>query len=111
MTSEHLTAVLAKKVMGWGVGPDRFLLGNRRWLPLWRFQPLTNLEDAFRVLEKAASTFTLTATDDGTFTANVRVGNNRTGIASGNSKATVISMAVARAIGLDLAEWVDSEKP
>jgi hypothetical protein len=104
MTPERLTTLLAERVMGWGVGPDRFLMDKRRWIPRWRFQPLTNLEDAFRVLEKAASTFTLTATDDGTFTAKVRGGNNRTGSASGKSKATVISTAVARAVGLDLAD-------
>jgi hypothetical protein len=36
MTSEQLTAVLAGRVMGWGVGPDRFLMGNRGWMPSWR---------------------------------------------------------------------------
>jgi len=54
MTGERLTAILAEKVMGWSVGPDRFLMGNRRWQPRWRFQPTENLDDAFRVLEKAA---------------------------------------------------------
>lgn len=111
MTSEHLTAILAQRVMGWGVAPDRFLMGCRRWLPRWRFQPLTNLKDAFRLLERAASTFTLTADTKGTFTARVRVGKNPPGSASGKSKATVISTAVARAIGLDVADRVDSEKP
>jgi hypothetical protein len=111
MTCEQLTAILAKRVMGWGVGPDRFLMDKRRWIPRWRFQPLTNLEDAFRLLEKAAGTFTLTASADGTFAARVRIGKNRSGKASGKSKATVISTAVARAIGLDLADRLDSEKP
>ena len=111
MTDDRLTAILAQRVMGWGVGPARYLIGGRRWLPRWRFQPLTRIEDAFQVLEKAATTFKLTANADGTFTARVCVGKNRPGSASGESKATVISTAVARAIGLDLADRVDSEKP
>jgi hypothetical protein len=111
VTSDQFAATLAERVMGWGVAPDRFLLGGRRWLPRWRFQPLTRIEDAFQVLEKAATTFTLTANADGTFAARVRVGKNRPGSASGISKATVISTAVGRAIGLDLADRVDSEKP
>jgi hypothetical protein len=54
MTIENLTATLAVRVMGWGVGPDRFLLGQRRWTPRWRFQPANRLEDAFRLLERVA---------------------------------------------------------
>ena len=40
--------------MGWTVGPDRFMMGNRGWMPRWRFQPAEKLEDAFRLLEEAA---------------------------------------------------------
>jgi hypothetical protein len=40
---EHLAAVLAERVMRWGVGPDRFLLSNRCWLPRWRFQPTESM--------------------------------------------------------------------
>jgi hypothetical protein len=29
MTSEHLTAILAERVMGWTIGPDRFMTANR----------------------------------------------------------------------------------
>jgi hypothetical protein len=105
MTSEHLTAILAERVMGWAVGPDRFLMAKRRWIPRWRFHPLTRLEDALQLLEHAASNYTLTATTGGTFAAEVRVGDH-TGSASGKSKATTITVAVARAIGIqvDLAE-------
>jgi hypothetical protein len=105
MTSEHLTAILAQRVMGWGVGPDRFLIGGRRWLPHWRFQPLTNLDVAFRLLEKAASTFTLALRDDGTFSVQVQV-QDHAGSAIGGSKAATITVAVARAIGLDVPDGV-----
>jgi hypothetical protein len=100
LTSEHLTAILAQRVMGWGAGPDRFLLGGRGWLPRWRFQPLTNLDDAFQLLDKAASTFTLALKGDTTFSAQVQV-KGRVGSAVGLSKAATITVAVARAIGLD----------
>ena len=108
MTSEHLTAVLAEKIMGWGVAPDRLLLGDRRWLPRWRFQPLTKLEHALQLVEKAATSYTLTVAEDGTFAAHVRIGE-RTGIASGEPKAMAITVAVARAIGLDVQDQVVGE--
>src|ERR1039458_3711266 len=54
MTGDHLAAVLAERVMHWRVTPDRFLTGNRGWLPRWRFQPTKNPKDAFRLLEAVA---------------------------------------------------------
>jgi hypothetical protein len=53
MTADQLTGVLAERVMGWGVGPDRFLTGNRGWMPRWKFQPAQKLADAIRLLEAA----------------------------------------------------------
>lgn len=103
MNAEQLTARLAEQVMGWTVAPGRFLLGDRKWIPRWRFQPLSNIEHAFELLEKAASTFKLATAPDGTFTARVQVGDH-IGIASGEPKATSISLAVARAIGLDVPD-------
>jgi hypothetical protein len=103
MTTECLIAVLAEKIMGWRAAPARFLMANRQWIPRWRFQPLDNLEDAFRLLETAASSYTLHASSDATFIAEVRIAN-RTGRASGKSKATTITVAVARAIGLDVPD-------
>jgi len=44
MTGDQLTVTLGERVMGWRVGPDHFLMGNRRWLPRWRFQPDERLE-------------------------------------------------------------------
>jgi hypothetical protein len=48
-----LTTLLARRVMGWEIAPDRFLMGKRKWMPRWRFQPELKLEDAFRPLEAA----------------------------------------------------------
>jgi hypothetical protein len=82
---------------------------DRRWIPAWRFQPLRNMNDAFKLLGAVAGTFTLTSTADRAFSASVRAGC-RVGKACGKSGPGVITVAVARAIGLtvpdDLAESV-----
>lgn len=102
MTNEHLTAVLAEKVMGWGIGPDRFMMGDRRWQPRWRFQPAKRLEDAFRLLERAAPhEYALRGAENGGFWASVRVAGT-TGEAHASSQAAAITFAVARAIGLEV---------
>jgi hypothetical protein len=101
MTAEALTAELAQKVMGWNVAPDRFLLGNRSWIPRWRFQPLERLEDAFRLLEKAQPEhYSMGAGTDGVFSVEVRLGG-RLGKARDNSKPRAITLAIARTLGLE----------
>lgn len=101
MAIEHLTATLASKVMGWGIGPDRFLLGARRWLPRWRFQPAVRLEDAFRLLERLApEEYTMGAASNGGFWVKIRVAGV-IGEASEPSKARAITFAIARALGID----------
>jgi ABA sandwich protein len=102
MTSERLAAVLAEKVMNWHVGPDRFMMGGRRWLPRWRFQPAGRLEDAFRLLEHAApQEYAMGAAENGGFWARVRVAGT-TGEAQESSQARAITLAVARAIGVEV---------
>jgi hypothetical protein len=104
MTSEHLAAVLAEKVMGWSVGPDRFMMGDRRWQPRWRFQPANRLEDAFRLLERAApQEYALRAAENGGFWASVRISGN-TGEAHESSQARALTLAIARALRLDIPE-------
>ena len=103
MSWDQFTALLANRVMGWRVGPARILIQGRGWISRWRFQPLTRLEDALRMLEKAATTYTLTLTADGTFVAHIQV-ETRTGSASGESKAATITIAVARAMGIEVPD-------
>ena len=74
MTSEQLTAALAEKVMHWSVTPERYLLGNRQWIRRTQFQPLTRVQDAFRLLRKSASDLSLRMKADGSITATVRIG-------------------------------------
>jgi hypothetical protein len=103
MTTDLLTAIMAERVMGWRVGPNRIQKGGRRWAPCWRFQPLRRLDHALQLLEKAAAKYTLTKSVDGTSTARVSLGDRR-GIASAKSEAAAITGAVARAIGIDVPD-------
>ena len=102
MTSENLAALLAKRVMGWGVGPDRFLTGNRGWISRWRFQPTERLADALRLLEKAApGEYDMRGDGEGNVRVHVRIGD-ATGEACGPSKARAITYAIARAFGIQV---------
>ncbi len=102
MTADHLTVILAERVMGWGVGPDRFSTGKGSWKSRWRFQPTCNLEDAFLLLEKVApEEYSMRGGDQGTFEARVRI-DGRRGEASGVQKARTITFAIARALGIEV---------
>jgi hypothetical protein len=103
MTAEQLTAILAERVMGWRVAPDRFMTAGRGWLPRWRFQPFAKLDDAFRLLDTAGAKYVLEADSNGRFTARVSIGD-RTGAASGPSKSATITKAVAEAIGVSVPD-------
>lgn len=102
MTAEQITAILAERVMGWGVGPDRFLMGKRSWMPRWRFQPTGNLVDAFRLLEEAApQEYSMHGDSKGNFRVRLRIGDT-TGEACGESKPRAITWAIARALGIEV---------
>ena len=90
MTEEALTSTLAERVMGWKATPDRFIKSGRSWIPRWRFRPL------------AAEHYTLTRTCS-TFAADVQIESCR-GKAVGEHKARTITVAVARALRLELDE-------
>jgi hypothetical protein len=104
LTNDHLTAVLAERVMGWGVGPDRFLMGNRGWMPRWRFQPIEKLEDAFRLLEEATpQEYSICGDEKGNVHVRVRI-DGTAGEAWGTSKPSVITHATARAVGIEVSD-------
>jgi hypothetical protein len=106
---EQLPAALAQRVLGWTVAPERFLTGQRGWIPRWHFQPLKRVEDAFKLLDVAATGFTLTLSGDHIFRARVQVGS-RTGRATGKSKATTITVAIARALGLHVPDGASDQE-
>ena len=102
MSSDHLAALLAECVMGWRVGPDRFLMGNRGWMPRWRFQPTEQLADALRLLEKAApDEYNMRGDSEGNVRVHIRIGDT-TGEACGASKPRAITCAIARALGIEV---------
>jgi hypothetical protein len=101
MTSEQLTAILAVRVMGWRVGPDRFQTGNRGWLARGRFRPTERMQDAFRVLLAAEpSEYTIAGGNGKSSWARVRI-DGAFGEASASSMPAAICLAVARAIGIE----------
>ena len=102
MTIDRLSATLAERVMGWRVTGDRFLIGDRRWAPRWRFQPVKKIADAMRLLEKAApETCAMDCDESGNFHVQVRLAG-KTGEAYEHSKARAITYAIARALGLEI---------
>ena len=102
MTIEKLTTTLAERVMGWSVGPDRFMMANRRWMPRWRFQPAEKLDDAFRLLEEATpQEYSICGDDKGNIHVQVRIAG-MVGEALGTSTALAITHAIARAVGIEV---------
>jgi hypothetical protein len=100
MTNDNLTSLLARKVMGWSVGPDRYLTGHRGWIAKWRFQPTQKLEDALRLMDGAAVTnYTIGKDHEGEFWARVEIGG-LTGEAKASSRPAAITLAVAQAVGI-----------
>jgi hypothetical protein len=100
VTDERLTDELAVRVMGWRLAPGRYIKTRRSWIPRWRFRPLTSLDDAFQLLDRAADRHMHTRDSDHRFAADVRM-VGRTGKASEEGKARGITFAVARALQLD----------
>ena len=104
-TTKQLTDVLAERVMGWRLAPGRYIKSGRGWIPRWRFQPLVRIENAFELLDASTSSYRLEALQDGTFTAEVRVGS-RIGKAFGQSMSRTTTIALARALRLESPEKV-----
>jgi hypothetical protein len=110
MNDDRLTETLVAQVLGWKVAPGRFMKFNRAWTPSWKFAPLKNLEQAFKLLDHAASSYRLAKNAGGNFEAQVRLGA-RTGKASGQTMARTITMALARALGLELPSETAASVP
>lgn len=101
MSTDQLTAILAERVMGWRVGPDRFLMGNRRWMPRWRYRPLDRLPDAIRLLEAAEpERYTITDTN-GLVSVRVQIAGI-TGEARDRCKPRAVALAIAKALQIQV---------
>jgi hypothetical protein len=100
MTTRTLTALLAKRFMKWDVGPDRFLLGRRQWMPRTRFKPVESIEYAFRLLEAASpQEYAMGCDPKGNFWVRLRL-DNATWEARDRSISAAICWALARAVGV-----------
>ena len=100
MTPQNLTAILAEKVMNWGVGANRFLKGNRSWIRRSRFQPTANMQDAHRLLLAAgAIEYTISGGKSKPFWAKVQIGAVQ-GEAVARSMPIAICLVTARALGI-----------
>ena len=102
MNDDRLTEKLAAQVLGWKATPDRFIKAGRSWIPRWRFRPFAELADAFRLLDHAADHYILTGSCS-TFAAEVKI-DSCWGKAVGEHKARTITLAVARALQLEVGE-------
>jgi hypothetical protein len=101
MTDAILIDRLAQRILHWNVTPDRFLIGNRSWIPKWKFNPLERLDDAFRLLDEAAPSRYAISLIDGQFRVEVEL-NSAVGVASEEPKPRAITLAVARGLGLEV---------
>ena len=102
MTAQALTNLLAERVMQWTAAPNRFMLGERKWIAAWRFQPCRNLADAFQLLDAARpKTYSVGVDGTGCFWANVQIGGV-VGESRDRSLPRAIACAVARAAGIDV---------
>jgi hypothetical protein len=103
MTDDQLTVTLAECVMGWRATANRFLKGDRRWAPRWRFQPTRRIADALQLLKKVApEAFAVKSEANGVNHARTRIAGS-TGTASDKSQARAITYSIARALGIDPA--------
>jgi hypothetical protein len=101
VTDNLLIDRLAQQVLHWRVGPDRFLTGNRSWIPRWKFNPLERLEDAFRLLDHSKSARYVISQTGGKFQAEVEH-DGKIGRAADDSKPRAITLALARSLGLEV---------
>jgi len=102
MTNDQLTTILVTRILGWDAKPDRYMTGNRGWIPRWRFQPTKKLEDAYRLLEAATAECSISNCRRAGWSVSVKIGAS-VGNAEHVSAAWAITFAIARAIGLDVA--------
>ena len=101
MTDARLTQELAARIFGWRPGPGRYLTGDRRWISASRFRPLNIAADALMLLDQAADDYTLVGGRRGPFKAHVRIGARAVDV-TGTQRARTISVAVARALGINV---------
>jgi hypothetical protein len=109
MTPEVLSAKLAQRVFGWRVTPGRFIVEGRSWKPAWRFRPMERLEDAFSLLDATDATEYCISRRGGMVRVRVMV-RGSVGAACDSSTPRAISVAVARAVGIEVPDQFDAKE-
>jgi hypothetical protein len=72
------TGLLAERVVKLTAAPARFMLGDRRWVPSYRFQPCEKLEHAFQLLDaERPTTYSMGIEETGVFGRVVGEGRGR----------------------------------
>ena len=103
MTDERLTSILAERVMGWRVGPDRYITVDRQWIKRERFQPARSLDAALRLVNALQP-------------ISYNVGGSQSGCwariqtAAGTWEATAHSMSLALCLAIARAQGIDVEE-
>jgi len=99
---ERATDQLVNKILGWRIGPGRFLKPGRGWTPRSRFKPFERLEDVFFLLKTVGGTFVLCLEPDRTFTASILV-RGRSGKTTGSLSARTIAIALCKALEIGVS--------
>jgi len=88
--------------MCWTVSPDRFLTGNRSWIPRNRFRPTERVQDAFRLLAAIPTgEYSMGGAKGKPSWAKVRIGTS-SAESSAPSLPLAICLAVAKALGIEV---------
>jgi len=98
--AQQLTEALARMALGWKTAPNRYLMRDRGWLPMWRFKPTERIADAFQLLETdAVLDYVLRVDRHGVCWVKVRT-TATSAEASGTSLPLTICVAIARVYGI-----------
>ena len=102
LTADMLTALLVERVLGWRVGPDRYMMADRQWLKQERFQPTKSIDAACRLLIALRPIeYTFGGAGASDCWAKVRL-KGMSGEAASPSLPLAICLAIARALGIDV---------
>jgi hypothetical protein len=99
VSDEHLTSELAVRAMRCRRAPCRYLKPDGGWTSRSGFRPLVDVKDALKALDTTTKDYSLVA-KQGVITVEVRL-PERTGQATGKCQGLTISLALAKAHGID----------
>lgn len=100
VTQSIVTAQLAERFLGWRTACGRFLKPDGGWIPEWRFRPFESAAHALELLNHADQ-YQIVRDADRSYTVRVRVGRHL-GTAVGPELANTVSVAAARAVGIQV---------